>query len=165
MPGEDLQRLAEVIERAIHDDGNVLLESPKRLPDKDTGRLREHDVVLTFMQHHHKFMMALECRDRSRKVGVPDAEAFYAECQRMGIDPGIIVWSTGFTRTALQKAAATTVRACELGDRELSGRSKLSPRPLRPVGGANNWDRANLSQYWFHLVGLALETSELSAQH
>jgi predicted helicase len=93
-PGEDLQRLVRLIERATHHDGNVLVESPKRLPDKDTGRLREHDLVLTFTQRHHKIVVALECRDQSRKVGVPDVEAFHAKCLRTGIDRGIMVSST-----------------------------------------------------------------------
>jgi hypothetical protein len=31
-------------------------------------------VILTFTQRHHKLIVALECRDRSRKVLVPDVE-------------------------------------------------------------------------------------------
>jgi hypothetical protein len=105
-PGEDLQRLVRVIERATHQDANVLVESPKRLPDKDTGQLREHDVVLTLKQRHHKVLVGLECRDRSRKVGVPDVEAFNSKCQRTGIDRGLLVSSIGFAQTALRKAAS-----------------------------------------------------------
>jgi Restriction endonuclease len=104
-PGEDLQRLVRVIERATHNDGNVLVESPKRLRDKVTGRLREHDVVLTFTQRHHKILMALECKDRSRKVGVNSIEEFHSKCRDTGVHRGIMVSSTGFTRGALEKAA------------------------------------------------------------
>jgi hypothetical protein len=117
-PGEDLQRLVRIIEGATHDDGSVLVESPKRLPDKDTGRLREHDVVLTFTQRHHKLIVALECRDRSRKVGVPDVEAFYAKCERTGIDRGIIVSSTGFAQTGLEKAASYNIGCLSLDQAE-----------------------------------------------
>jgi hypothetical protein len=52
-PGENLQRLVRVLEQAITDAPNVIVESPKRLPDKDTGKLREHDVVITFSFTHH----------------------------------------------------------------------------------------------------------------
>jgi Restriction endonuclease len=104
-PGQDLQRLVRVIERATHHDGNVLVESSKRLRDKVTGRLREHDVVLTFTQRHHKILVALECRDRSRKVGVNSVEEFHSKCRDTGVHRGIIVSSIGFTRTALEKAA------------------------------------------------------------
>jgi Restriction endonuclease len=103
-----------LIEQATHHDGNVLVESPKRLRDKDTGRLREHDVVLTFTLHHHKILVALECRDRSRKVGVPDVEAFSKKCQRTGIDHGIMVSSIGFTQTALEKAASENIGCLSL---------------------------------------------------
>lgn len=113
-PGEDLQRLVRVIERAANRDGNLQVESPKRLPDKDTGRLREHDVVLTFVLRHHTLRMAVECRDRSRKIGVPDVEAFHFKCQRTGIDRGVMVSSRGFTGTALRKADGCNIGCLSL---------------------------------------------------
>jgi Restriction endonuclease len=109
-PGENLQRLVRALEQATNNNPNVKVESPKRMPDKDTGRLREHDVVLTFSLSHHTIVMALECRDRSRKVGVPDVEAFRKKCDRTGIDRAIMVSATGFAKTALKKADA-----CEVG--------------------------------------------------
>lgn len=109
LPGENLQRLIKVLERITNDAPNVNVESPKRLRDKDTGRLREHDVVLTFSFDHHTMMLALECRDRSRKVGVPDVEAFRNKCDRTGVHRGIIVSSTGFALTALTKATSLEI--------------------------------------------------------
>jgi hypothetical protein len=108
-PGENLQRLVRVLEQATNNTPNVRVESPKRLPDKDTGRLREHDVVLTFSLSHHSMLVALECRDRSRKVGVPDVEAFCKKCDRTGVHRAIIVSSTGFTKTALKKAESMEI--------------------------------------------------------
>ena len=102
--GKVLQTLVHAIETAVSGSPNVKVESPKRLRDKDTGRLREHDVVLTFIQAHHEFLLALECRDRSRPVGVPEVEAFHAKCLRTGIGRGLMVSSTGFRNTALTKA-------------------------------------------------------------
>jgi hypothetical protein len=64
-PGEALQQLVFALERAITNNPIVRLDSPKRLPDRDTGRLREHDVVLTFNVNHHELIVAMECRDRS----------------------------------------------------------------------------------------------------
>jgi hypothetical protein len=116
-PGEDLQWLVRVIERATHD-SNVLVESPKRLRDKDTGRLREHDVVLIFTQRHHEILMALECRDRSRKVGVNSVEEFHSKCGGTGVHSGVIVSSTGFTQTALEKAARYNIGCLSLEQAE-----------------------------------------------
>jgi Restriction endonuclease len=102
--GTVLQTLVHAVETAVSGSPNVKVESPKRLRDKDTGRWREHDVVLTFTQAHHEFLLALECRNRSRPVGVPDVEGFHAKCLRTGIGRGLMVSSTGFTNTALRKA-------------------------------------------------------------
>jgi hypothetical protein len=102
--GKALQVLVHAIESSISGSPNVRVESPKRLPDKDTGQLREHDVVLTFTLAHHEFLLALECRDRSRPAGVPDIEAFNAKCLRTGVGRGVMVSSAGFRETALKKA-------------------------------------------------------------
>jgi Restriction endonuclease len=110
--GEDLQRLVEHLEKAtaaIDADAGVEVESPKLVFDKDTGKLREHDVVLTFRRRHLTLTVALECRDRSRKVGVPEVEAFDAKCRKTGMHQGIIVSSRGFCRSALRKAAALDI--------------------------------------------------------
>jgi len=102
-PGLRLQQLVQTLERLTASSG-VQIESPKFLRDKDTGRLREHDVVLTYRTHHHEIVVALECKDRSRKVGVPDIEAFKSKCNGTGVNRGVIVSSKGFTKTALEKA-------------------------------------------------------------
>jgi hypothetical protein len=112
--GRDLQRLIHAIESSLHAGANVKVESPKRLIDRDTGRLREHDVVLTFLQGHHQLRLALECRDRSRPVGVPEVEAFCAKCRRTGINLGIMVSSKGFTGSAITKADAHNVGCLSL---------------------------------------------------
>lgn len=108
-PGEELQILVHALERAIHSNPAVKIESPKLLPDKDTGRPREHDVILTFQLGHHELVQALECRDRTRKVGVPDVEQFASKCQRTGVHRGVIVSSKGFAKSALTKAAALEI--------------------------------------------------------
>ena len=108
-PGENLQRLVRALEQATNNAPDIQVESPKRLPDKDTGQPREHDVVLTFSLRHHSMVMALECRDRSRKVGVPDVEAFRNKCDRTGVHRAIIVSATGFAKTALKKAESLEI--------------------------------------------------------
>lgn len=120
-PGEELQRLVRIIEIGIASNSNITIQSPVRLRDKDTGRLREHDVLLTIHEKHHEVRVALECRDRSRKVGVPEIEAFHAKCQRTGVDQGIVVSSQGFTRTAQIKAEAWNIRCLMLEFRSSAG--------------------------------------------
>jgi len=114
--GEDLQRLVGAIERSAQSTENVVVDSPKRMRDKDTGKLREHDVVLTVKEGLHEFVIAIECRDRSRKLGVPAVEAFHTKCAKTGVNMGVMVSSTGFAMTAIQKAASLNIRCMSLDE-------------------------------------------------
>lgn len=112
--GKDLQRLTRAIEGARAAGQPIQVESPKRIRDKLTGKLREHDVVLTVTHQHHTVVIALECRDRSRPIGVDAVEAFHSKCRDTGIHSAVMVSSRGFYRTALVKAAAYGVRCLSL---------------------------------------------------
>lgn len=113
-PGEALQILVAALERTSEQDPRFTVESPKRLKDVVTGQLREHDVVLTFRHLHHETVTALECRDRSRPIGVPDVEQFAAKCQRTGVHRACMVSTKGFAKTALKTAATLNVLCLSL---------------------------------------------------
>lgn len=112
--GRSLEKLVAYLERHFADSDTVIVESPKRLPDKTTGKLREHDVVLTVTSAHHKILVAVECRDRSRPVGVPQIEAFAKKCSETLIDKGVMVSPCGFTSTAMPKSKALNIRCLSL---------------------------------------------------
>jgi hypothetical protein len=92
----------------------VNIESPKHLPEINTGFLREHDVVLTIKNGHHTLIVAIECRDRSRPVGRPQLEAFAKKCERTGINQGIMVSPCGFIRKAPEIAHELGLRCLSL---------------------------------------------------
>jgi hypothetical protein len=114
--GKDLQRLIRVIESARTAGKEIAIESPKYFVDRVTGERREHDVVLTIKPAHHEIVVALECRDRSRKVGVPEIEAFHTKCHDTGVHAGIIVSSMGFYETAKRKAKTYNIRCLTLDE-------------------------------------------------
>ncbi|MGY4414930.1 hypothetical protein ACVWW4_006666 [Bradyrhizobium sp. LB7.1] len=117
-PGQRFHNLVAILERMLaHQDG-VSVASSLRLPDKDTGRLREHDVVITRRTHHGPNLTAIECRDQGRKVGVPQIEAFAKKCEKTGIHHGIVVAANGFTSTARTKAKALNLTCMELAEAE-----------------------------------------------
>jgi hypothetical protein len=103
-PGRALEKLVASLERALGGKDGVKVESPKYLPDRVTGELRELDVVITFPTTHHEMTLAIECRDRSRKVTVNDVEAFFSKCQDTKAHKGVIVSPKGFSKPALSKA-------------------------------------------------------------
>ncbi len=108
--GKSLERLIASLEKALGQNHNVTVAASKRLPDRTTGKLREHDVLLTVTQAHHSVKIAIECRDRSRPITVNQVEGFWAKCQDTGIDQGIIVSSAGFCNTAKKKAEHHGIR-------------------------------------------------------
>jgi hypothetical protein len=117
-PGRSLEKLIAYLERHLAASDKVVVESPKRIRDKTTGRLREHDVVLTVTSGHHKIMVAVECRDRSRPVGVPQIEGFAKKCSETLVDKGVIVSPCGFTSTALLKSKVLGIRCLSLDEVE-----------------------------------------------
>ena len=118
LTGKRLERLVATLERTLAGT-NAKIESPsRRLIDRDTDRPREHDVVITWDHGHHQIITAVECRDRSRPVGVPDVEAFADKCIATGINKGVIVSATGFRNTARAKAAARSITCMDLEDVE-----------------------------------------------
>ncbi len=112
--GRALEQLIACIEKALADTKNILVESPKRVPDRITGKLREHDLVLTVTQQHHSLLIAIECRDRSRPMTVEQVESFFAKCQDTGIHQGILVSTSGFYNTAREKADHLGIRCLDL---------------------------------------------------
>jgi hypothetical protein len=117
-PGKDLEELVKAIEHAIHLHSlpgvKVTVESPKKLRDKDTSRLREFDVVIAYTLAHHKVVLAIECRDRSRKIGVPEVEGFAKKCNACGVNRAVMVSDLGFAGSALEKAEKNEVGCLSL---------------------------------------------------
>jgi hypothetical protein len=102
--GQWFHKVVEDIERALAANSGAVTESPKRLPDQTTGRLREHDIVITLTHSHHQLVVALECRDRARPIGADQVEQFWAKCQHTGVNRGVIVSPNGFYKSAIAKA-------------------------------------------------------------
>lgn len=114
LTGKVLERLVATLERVLAN-ANAKIEAPsRRLIDRDTGKTREHDVLITWDHGHHQIITAIECRDRSRPVGVPDVEAFADKCASTGVSTGVIVSATGFRKSALVKAAARSITCMDL---------------------------------------------------
>lgn len=116
--GKSLERLVAALERALSDT-NASIEAPsRRLIDRDTKKPREHDVLITWDHGHHQIVTAIECRDRSRPVGVPDVEAFVDKCASTGVNSGVIVSASGFRNSARLKAESRSIVCMDLAEVE-----------------------------------------------
>lgn len=118
MTGKKLERLVATLERTLAGTNAAIESSSRRLLDRDTGKPREHDVLITWDHGHHRIVTAIECRDRSRPVGVPDVEAFADKCAATGVNTGVIVSAAGFRSTARTKAAVRSITCMDLEEIE-----------------------------------------------
>ncbi len=102
-PGREFQEMVAAIRKAVAPRGHTVT-SPMYITDQVTKKLREHDVVIDCETGGFRFRIAMEARDRGKKVGVGAVEEFKSKCADTGIDRGIIVSSKGFWDTAIAKA-------------------------------------------------------------
>lgn len=117
-PGLAFQNLTAIIERAFSTDAHTKVESPKYLPELALGMLREFDVVITFSKGHHTNITALECKDYKRPVSIGTVDEFKAKCGDCGVNRGILVSSSGFTKAARKKAASKGIECMTLKEAE-----------------------------------------------
>lgn len=115
-PGRQLERLTETLERVLLGNPHATIKSPNRLKDRTCGRLREHDVTVVFNNGHHEHITAIECKDRSRPIGLPQVEAFSQKCRDTGVHLGMMVSSKGFCRSALEKARHLGIECLSLDE-------------------------------------------------
>ena len=109
-----LEKLVARLHGQLIESGSVLIESPKHLRDNSTGRIRRHDVVLTVTTGCQTFLVAIECRERNRPVGLSQLAAFAQKCSATSINKSAIVSSRGFTKTALCRATALGIHCLSL---------------------------------------------------
>jgi hypothetical protein len=114
--GRDLETLVAALEKAASSDASLKVQSPYIAIDRITGSKREHDVGIFVTQNHREIIIALECRDRSRNVTVPEVEAFESKCRDTGVHKGGIVSSKGFAEDALTKAKHLNISCYTLAE-------------------------------------------------
>lgn len=117
-PGKKLEALVAALERVLNKTGAKIEAPSRRLIDRDTGEPREHDVLITWDHGHHQIVAAIECRDRSRPVGVPEVEAFADKCDATGVQHRVIVSAAGFCKTARTKAQVRGITCMDLSEVE-----------------------------------------------
>jgi hypothetical protein len=117
-PGWAFNKFVASLESALAGDANRSVEISKRLLDKKTGGLREHDVLITWKSANRTILTAIECKDTARPVGSPVIEAFRSKCEDTGINKGVIVSKNGFSAGARSKASHYNMDCLTLAEAE-----------------------------------------------
>ena len=84
-----------------------------KVPDKDTGSLRQVDAWINAkFGDHIPISILVSCKDYKRKLNITHIESFAQEVQSTGASTGVIYSSSGFTQNALQKARVRGLNCC-----------------------------------------------------
>jgi len=103
--GRLLELTIQAIERLLAS-ANVQIQSPGLIPDRDTGRQREIDVVISGKIGSSEVLGIVECRDRQGRQDVRWIEEIESKRASVRANFAIAVSSSGFTTGATQKAKA-----------------------------------------------------------
>ena len=91
------------------DDAKV--EESRELVDLNTGQAREVDIVVERNVAGHKTIVSIECNERGRKQGVTWVEEMRGKHEWLPTNVLVLVAKKGFTKSALEKAARSNIRA------------------------------------------------------
>ena len=112
-------------ELAVHSfvsklDPNAKVIFDHKATDKDTGKERQIDVwVETLIANHFPINILISCKDyKTSKVNVTHIGAFINEVRSTGASTGILYSKSGFTKSAIKKAAANGLSCCRLYDND-----------------------------------------------
>ncbi len=94
--------------------GDASVESPGYLEDRDSGSLREVDVVVRRRVGSADVVVMFECRDRSSVEDVRWIEQVAQKRNSVGAAVAVAVSTSGFTSGALSKAAGLGVEIREV---------------------------------------------------
>lgn len=99
--GREFEQLVESFERACGP--GAIIKSPDRLPDLDTGQMREIDATLRGKVGSSEVLLIVECRKRGRTADVRWVEEVAQKVRSVGANGAILV-ATAFSRPAKDKA-------------------------------------------------------------
>lgn len=86
-----------------------------KVPDRDTGTLRQCDVWINAQFGGHiPISILVSCKDHGRKLDVGDIGNFCDEVRSTRASTGVIYARNGFTQPALEKAKANGLSCCRL---------------------------------------------------
>ena len=107
-PWKEFERLVSKIEEALCPAGAIVKVNEK-IPDVQTGDLRQVDATIRFRVGSSDILIAIECRKRNHKQDITWIEQLEAKKKNIGANQIIGVSSDGFTDYALRKAKVCNV--------------------------------------------------------
>ncbi len=101
LPGISLEKTVARIQQMM--DANSTVTHDEMIEDR-VGNKRQFDVVIRGQFGGRPVLGVIECKDRNRKTGPADVEAFANKSENVGANLRLIVSKKGFTQQALNLA-------------------------------------------------------------
>jgi hypothetical protein len=112
-PGEDFEVAVERFARTLDPSANVYRDY--KVPDRDTGTLRQCDVWIDArFGGHYPLSILVSCKDWGEKLDIGDIGTFCNEVRSTCASFGVIYSRAGFTQPAIAKAKSNGIVCCRL---------------------------------------------------
>lgn len=117
---KDWEQFEVAVERFVAAlDPSVTVRRNVKLPDRDTGRLRQRDVwIETTICSLFPVKILISCKHWATKLDEGDIDAFVGELRSSGAHKGVIYSASGYTEPAILKAQALSISCCKLYQNE-----------------------------------------------
>ena len=89
---------------------NAIVTPGEKIRGRRTGKLREIDIAVRVNAGQYSLLIAIDCKDYSRPVGVREVGSVMELFDDVGANQGVIVAPHGFTDTAKKRAADAGTR-------------------------------------------------------
>ncbi|RFZ89915.1 hypothetical protein D0C36_24030 [Mucilaginibacter conchicola] len=114
--GKQLERLVGLIHEAIKESSGTIVQTNVKLKNT-SGVLREFDIIIRSIVSDVEIVIAIECKDYTKAVGVEKLEAFKGKCDRIPlISKKVFVSPSGYQRDAINAAKDFGITLYELKD-------------------------------------------------
>lgn len=109
--GEQFERAVAEFARELMPEAVVQFDA--RVPDIDTGTLRQADAWISYrLGDHIPIQVLVSCKDHARVMDVGEVETFAAEMRSLGATHGVLYSRSGFGENAIKKAKALSISCC-----------------------------------------------------
>lgn len=100
----------QILEKFRREFPSAVLYPDKKIEGVDSKALRQVDILISGSMVGHKMTGVIECKYFNKKVDVKSIDSFIGFLEDIKADLGIIITNIGFTKAALNRAAAKKIR-------------------------------------------------------
>ena len=103
MSSKELEKLVAKIQKQLSPDAEVIHDI--KLPSRNTSVKRQIDVLVRQKIGQYEMTIAIDTKDYKKPVDVKGVEEFYGLIKDVGVNKGVLVCPSGFSKAAKERAA------------------------------------------------------------